>query len=132
MPNQNNYFSTQLPQQFSIQVDYTKGCEIIISDNLSFSNEWNTHDGLNICLIQWANHEFKNNPLAQEKLKEIKQSEKVKLGYCSIADYGYMHVIAVGLNHILSLIEAMGYKVLCSKNQQTKMVDTLSFSRMPS
>lgn len=129
----NPNFKSALAESFSIAVDFSNSqCAITSPTGQIISNEWSDNDGLNICLIQWANSEFKENPIAQARLKSIKENERVSEGYVSIADYGYYHVIATGLDHVLHLFQGMGYKIKIDRNTTTKKINAINFNLKPS
>lgn len=126
----NPLFTTQLPTVFTVKIDYAQGTKITVNSELVFTTDIEDVDSLNYCLLAWANHEFRNNPYAQKKLKEIKKADRVGSGSCTIADYGYFHIIAVGSTHILRLFKTLGFDVTLTKDELTKKVTEIKFSEL--
>ena len=130
----NPLFQTRLPKVFSIFIDYTKtNTSITVNSDLVFTTDYehtSDTDALNFCLLQWANHEFKNNAYAQAKLREIKKADRIGSGSCTIADYGYFHIVGVGSSHILTLFKTLGFDVTYTKDELTKKVTKIKFSEI--
>jgi len=126
----NPLFTTQLPKVFKIAIDYAQGAKITVNSDLVFATDFEEVDSLNFCLLAWANHEFRHNPYAQEKLKEIKKADRIGSGSCTIADYGYFHIIGVGSSHILALFRTLGFDITFTKDELTKKVTEIKFSEL--
>lgn len=126
----NPLFTTQLPPVFTVAIDYTQGTQITVNSDLVFKTEYEEDDSLNFCLLAWANHEFRHNPYAQKKLQEIKKADRIGSGSCTIADYGYFHIIGVGSSHILRLFKTLGFDVTFTKDELTKKVTEIKFSEL--
>jgi hypothetical protein len=126
----NPLFTTQLPKVFKITIDYAQGTKITVNSDLVFATDFKEVDSLNFCLLAWANHEFRHNLYAQEKLKEIKKADRIGSGSCTIADYGYFHIIGVGSSHILALFKTLGFDITLTKDELTKKVTEIKFSEL--
>lgn len=128
--NQMSLFKTELPEQFEIIVDQTKGTTLHITPNLSFKNEHSNKNGIELALIDWLNYEFSSNHCAQNKLQEIKKIGATNTGHIAIMHHREMTIINVDLFHTMCVISSMGYDIHVNTDAKTKQIISFTLNEI--